>query len=67
MLTPAELNAKGFNALVDALGYVDAVRFLKQFDNGSGDYTRDRAQWLDRLSLDEIVADIQQRQSTGET
>ena len=62
MLTPAELNARGFNALIDALGYVDAVRFLKQFDNGSGNYTLERAQWLDRLSLDEIVADIQQRQ-----
>ena len=59
MLTPAEINVKGFNILMDGLGYADAVRFLKQFDNGSGDYTRDRAQWLDRLSLNEIVDDIQ--------
>ncbi|NDJ19226.1 hypothetical protein [Myxacorys almedinensis] len=61
-MTPVELNQKGFKALVDALGYVDAVRFLKQFDNGSGDYTQERRQWLDHLSLDDIWADLQQRQ-----
>ena len=31
-MTPTELTYKGFQALVDALGYVDAVRFIKQFD-----------------------------------
>lgn len=62
MMTPVELNQKGFQALVAALGYVDAVRFLKLFDNGSGDYTKERTQWLDQLSFDEIWLDIQQRQ-----
>ena len=62
MMTPIELNRKGFQALVEALGYVDAIRFLKLFDNGSGDYTQERHQWLDKLSLDEIWDDIQQRQ-----
>jgi len=62
MMTPVELNRKGFKALVDALGYVDAIRFLKLFDNGSGDYTKERHQWLDQMSLDEIWTDIQQRQ-----
>lgn len=58
-MTPIELNQKGFKALIDALGYVDAVRFLKQFDNGSGDYTQERHQWLDQLSLDDIWTDLQ--------
>lgn len=58
-LTPIELNPKGFKALVDALGYVDAVRFLKQFDNGTGDYTQERHQWLDQISLDDIWTDLQ--------
>jgi hypothetical protein len=53
-MTLIELNQKDFQALVDALGYVDAIRFLKQFDNGSGDYTQERYQWLDQLSLDEV-------------
>jgi hypothetical protein len=63
-MTPIELNQKGFNALVDALGYVDAVRFIKQFDNGSGDYTQERHQWLDRVSLDDIWTDVQQQTKT---
>jgi hypothetical protein len=58
-MTPIELNQKGFKALVNTLGYVDAVRFLKQFDNGSGDYTQERHQWLDQLSLDDIWKDLQ--------
>jgi hypothetical protein len=63
-MTPIELHQKGFQALVDTLGYVDAVRFLKQFDNGSGDYTQERGQWLDRLSLDEIWAELQPETKT---
>jgi hypothetical protein len=63
MMTPVELNRKGFRALVDALGYADAIRYIRQFDNGSGDYTKERHQWLDELTLDDIWADIQQRQS----
>lgn len=63
MMTPVELNRKGFNALVKALGYADAIRFVRQFDNGSGDYTKERHQWLDKLTLEDIWADIQQRQS----
>jgi hypothetical protein len=65
-MTPTELTYKGFQALVDALGYVDAVRFIKQFDQavrfikqfdqGHGDYTKDRTQWLDHLTLDEILS-----------
>ena len=59
-MTPIELNQKSFKALVDTMGYVDAVRFLKQFDNGTGDYTQERHQWLDQLSLDDIWTDLQQ-------
>jgi hypothetical protein len=33
-MTPVELNCKGFQALVDALGYADAIRFIRQYDNG---------------------------------
>jgi hypothetical protein len=54
-----KVNQKGFKALVDALGYVDVVRFLKQFDNGNEDYTQERKQRLDPLSLDEIWTDLQ--------
>jgi hypothetical protein len=63
-MPPIELNQKGFKALVDTLGYVDAVRFLKQFDNGNGDYTQERSQWLDNVSLDEIWTELQPQAKT---
>lgn len=65
-MTPIELYRKGFKALVDALGYADAIRFIRQFDNGSGNYTEERHQWLDKLTMDEILTDINQRQTTSD-
>ncbi|MBP0029592.1 hypothetical protein [Roseofilum sp. Guam] len=61
-MTPVELARKGFKVLVDNLGYVDSVKFLRLFDPGHGDYTAERHQWLDEMSMDDILADIHQRQ-----
>jgi hypothetical protein len=63
-MTPIELNRKGFQALVDSLGYVDAVRFIKQFGNGDGDYTRDRDRWLGDRTLDNIWAELKPHQDS---
>jgi hypothetical protein len=65
-MTPVELNQKGFEALITALGYVDAVRFIKQFDSGIGNYTRERHQWLDELSLEDIWAELKGQQLSKE-
>lgn len=64
-MTPTELRKRGFKALVDALGYVDAVRFLKQYDPGSGNYTEERQQWLDQLTLDDFRAYVQRQQESS--
>ncbi|MEO0706983.1 MAG: hypothetical protein AAF050_15140 [Cyanobacteria bacterium J06649_5] len=48
---------------MDNLGYVEAVRFFKQFEPGDRDYTKDRRKWLDDVSLNDIVADAQKRQA----
>lgn len=65
-MTLVELNRLAFKTLMENLGYVNAVRFFKQFETGSGDYTQDRHQWLDNISLDEIWEEIQQRQANPE-
>jgi len=39
---PVELRRRGFEALVQALGWVNAVRFLQHYEVGQGDYTRER-------------------------
>ena len=65
-MTPIELQRKGFQALVDNLGIVNAIRFIHQYDSGSGDYTQKRHQWLDKLTMNDILADIETRQQIGE-
>lgn len=61
-MTLAEINRQAFSTLVESLGYVNAVRFFKQFDTGTGDYTRDREQWLGDATLEGLWTEIQQRQ-----
>ncbi|HAG81855.1 MAG TPA: hypothetical protein DCL61_11985 [Cyanobacteria bacterium UBA12227] len=65
-MTPVQIYQKGFEALIAALGYVDAVRFIKQFDSGKGDYTRERHQWLDTVSVDDIWAELKGQQTPTE-
>jgi len=37
------------------------VRFLQQFEAGTGDYTEERGQWLGSLTLKDIVKDIKDK------
>jgi hypothetical protein len=62
-MTPVELRRQGLEALTNALGYVGMIRFLEQFDTGSGDYTKERHQWQDGMTVAEIVAQIKQRRN----
>ena len=40
--TIAQIQSEGYDALVKALGPEDATRFIRSYDPGSGDYTKDR-------------------------
>ena len=51
-----EIVRAGLNALLRELGSVGLIRFLQQFELGSGDYTAERHQWLDGISIDELWA-----------
>jgi hypothetical protein len=54
----ADVNHLAREILVRELGVVDTLRFLSQFRAGSGDYTKEREQWLDDLSLEQVVTGI---------
>ena len=54
-MNPAELRRRGFEILVRELGFIDAVRFLHQYEMGTGDYTRDRDQMLPAMSDVELI------------
>jgi hypothetical protein len=52
--TLEEIRQAGLEALRQRLGRAGMVRFLQQFDRGSGDYARERQSWVDRTSLDAL-------------
>jgi hypothetical protein len=54
----AEITQQATTILIREMGVVDALRFLSQFRTGSGDYTKERGQWLDDLSLEQIASEI---------
>ena len=66
----SELRERGFRALAEALGWVNAVRFLREYDPGSGNYTEERASLLPDHSLEVLtdeIARIQEHQSRRDT
>ena len=54
----SEINQQATDILTREMGVVDALRFLSQFNMGSGDYTKERDQWLNDLTLEEITSEI---------
>ncbi len=46
MTLTAELNQRAKAILIRELGPVDYARFFQQYEEGIGDYTADRDQWL---------------------
>ena len=63
----AELRKQGYQALVDSLGVVGMLRFLQQLEVGSGDYTTERHQWLDELTLADFQSYVKQKKSINKT
>lgn len=60
-MNPVEIRKKGLEALNNALGPIGMVRFLQQFESGSGDYTKERDQWLKDMTIDSVVEEISQK------
>jgi len=54
----SEINQQATSILAREMGIADALRFLNQFSNGSGDYTKEREKWLGNLSLEQITSEI---------
>lgn len=57
-MSPNQLRKAGLAALAKSLGPAGMARFIQQYDVGIGDYTKDRSNWLNDMSLDEIIQDI---------
>ena len=55
-----EINQQAIHLLYQELGVINAVRFLKQFTVGFGDYTKEREVLFGSKTLDQIVNEIEQ-------
>jgi len=60
-MCPNEIRNKGLEALSETLGPLGMIKFLEQFDIGTGDYTKEREKWLGNLELDTIVDEITEK------
>jgi hypothetical protein len=56
----SELRRTGFAALATALGWANAVRFLRQYDPGSGNYTEERRTLLPDWDAQTLVEQSRQ-------
>jgi hypothetical protein len=54
-MTLEEIREAGMQALIRELGPVGMIRFMQQFETGSGDYSVERHKWLDGMSIEAIV------------
>ncbi len=58
-MTLEEIRLTGLEALAKALGPVGLVRFLQQFETGSGDYTTQRDKMLGQKSVKELSTELE--------
>ena len=59
----SDVSRRARNALVEALGVVDAMRFLAENGAGQGNYTEDRKQLYADDSVRKIAAEIKARRT----
>jgi hypothetical protein len=61
-----DIHRAALEALSSELGLVGMVRFIHQFDKGSGDYTAERAQLQAGMTVDDVMAAIQKARAERE-
>lgn len=67
MMTPQQIRVAGLAALSRELGLVGMIRFMQQFELGQGDYSKDRHEWLDKFTVDDIAKMVREKKGTYKT
>ncbi|MBA3766332.1 MAG: hypothetical protein H0W99_04960 [Acidobacteria bacterium] len=65
-LTQEQIRLIGLEVLARELGAAGLIRFLQMYEQGSGDYTRERADILSNQTAAQIAERIVRRRSDGE-
>ncbi len=53
-----QIKLMGLEILKTELGASGLIRFLQQFDMGTGDYVQDREQWQNDYNVDSLMKEI---------
>jgi hypothetical protein len=67
MMTPQQIRVAGLAALSRELGLVGMIRFMQQFEMGQGDYSKDRHEWLDEYTVDDIAKMVREKKEIYKT
>ena len=60
-LNPTVIRKAGLEAVAKKLGPLGMVRFLRQFETGRGDYSKERGQWLNNMDLGQVISEIRKK------
>ena len=58
---PVIVRKLGLEALCKSLGPLGMVRFLQQYEAGTGDYTKERDFWLKDVDIESIATEFRHR------
>ncbi len=53
-----EINIKAFNVLYKEIGLTNTLRFVNQFTTGYGNYTEERRETFNKMTISEIISEI---------
>jgi hypothetical protein len=62
-----QLNRTATQILFKEIGIVDTLRFFSQFQVGTGDYTAERKQLFQGMSVKDIISEIREQESSSKT
>ncbi|MEM7802155.1 MAG: hypothetical protein AAF633_23380 [Chloroflexota bacterium] len=60
----AEITHEAIQILFREMGVVNTVRFINQYTNGFGNYTEERRELFEEVTLEDLVSQIKQRRNT---
>jgi len=60
----SEINEEAIRLLSREMGAADTARFISQFTTGFGDYTEERKELFEGLTLEEAAREIREKKET---
>ena len=56
-----QIRLLGIEAIKKELGVSGLIRFMQQFETGSGDYSKERHEWQDNYNVESLIKAIKKK------